>query len=283
MSNIRCIYVEKKKGFDVEAKSLLNDFKRNLGTENLEGVRLINKYTLGEVSEEYYKKSLNTIFSEPTVDNIYEEEFPLSSDDIAFGVEFLPGQYDQRADSASQCFQLLTTEDRVDVKSSKIVVLQGKLSQEEVSKIKSYYINPVDSKEVDINNRELSSPTTSPQDVQILAGFTNKSVDLLQEFIKEQGLAMSIEDLIMIRDYFKNDEKRDPSITEIKVIDTYWSDHCRHTTFSTSIKEVTIQENKFTIPIKKSYEAYIKARDYVYGENTDRNVNLMDLAVIAIM
>ena len=282
MSNIRCIYVEKKKGFDVEAKSLLNDFKRNLRIENLEGVRLINKYTLGEVSEEYYKKSLNTIFSEPTVDNIYEEEFPLNSEDTAFGVEFLPGQYDQRADSASQCFQLLTTEDRVDVKSSKIVVLQGKLSEEEVNKIKSYYINPVDSKEVDINTRELSSPTTSPQDVQILTGFTDKNVEELEAFIKEQGLAMSIEDLIMIRDYFKDDEKRDPSITEIKVIDTYWSDHCRHTTFSTSIKEVTIQENKFTTPIKKSYEAYIKARDYVYGENTDRNITLMDLAVIAM-
>ena len=282
MSNIRCIYVEKKKGFDVEAKSLLNDFKRNLRIEKLNGVRLINKYTLGEVKEEYYKQALNTIFSEPTVDNVYEEEFPLGKEDYAFGVEFLPGQYDMRADSASQCFQLLTTEDKVDVKSSKIVVLQGDLSNEDINKIKAYYINPVDSKEVDINNRELSSPTTSPQDVQILKGFTDKNVEELENFIKEQGLAMSIEDLIMIRDYFKNDEKRDPSITEIKVIDTYWSDHCRHTTFSTSIKEVTIQDNKFTVPIKKSYEAYIKTREYVYGKDTDRNVTLMDLAVIAM-
>lgn len=282
MSNIRCIYVEKKKGFDVEAKGLLNDFKRNLRIERLEGVRLINKYTLGEVKEEYYKKALNTIFSEPTVDNVYEEEFPLEKEEKAFGVEFLPGQYDQRADSASQCFQLLTTEDKVDVKSSKIVVLQGNLSKEEVDKIKNYYINPVDSKEVDINARELNSPTTSPQDVQILNGFTNKNDEELNDFIKTQGLAMSLEDLIMIRDYFKNDENRDPSITEIKVIDTYWSDHCRHTTFSTSIKEVTIQENKFTMPIKKSYEAYINARNYVYGKDTNRNMTLMDLAVIAM-
>lgn len=283
MSNIRCIFVEKKPGFDVEAKSLFDDFKRNLRLENLEKVRVINKYTIGEVSEEYYKKALNTIFSELTVDNVYEEKAPVvAEEEIAFGVEYLPGQYDQRADSASQCFQLLTAGDRIDVKSSKIIALKGNLAKEDVDRIKHYYINSVDSREVDINNRELQTPLNVPKDVEILNGFINFSEKELEAFHKAQGLAMSIEDLIMIRDYFKNEENRDPSITEIKVIDTYWSDHCRHTTFATTLEEVEIEENKYTVPIKKSYHAYMKSRDYVYGENTERKVNLMDIAVIAM-
>lgn len=283
MSNIRCIFVEKKPGFDVEAKSLFDDFKRNLRLENLEKVRVINKYTIGEVSEEYYKKALNTIFSELTVDNVYEEKAPVvAEEEIAFGVEYLPGQYDQRADSASQCFQLLTAGDRIDVKSSKIIALKGNLSSSDVDRIKHYYINSVDSREVDINNRELQTPLNVPKDVEILNGFINFSEKELEAFHKAQGLAMSIEDLVMIRDYFKNEENRDPSITEIKVIDTYWSDHCRHTTFATTLEEVEIEENKYTVPIKKSYHAYMKSRDYVYGENTERKVNLMDIAVIAM-
>jgi phosphoribosylformylglycinamidine synthase len=280
MSNIRCIFVEKKKGFDVEAKSLLNDFKSNLRMENLEDVKVINKYTLGDVSEEYYKKALYTIFSELTVDKVYEGELPLKDGEISFGVEYLPGQYDQRADSASECFQILTEEDRIQVKSSKIITLIGNLSKDDIVKIKSYYINPVDSREVEINNRELEAPMNIPKDVQILKGFAESDLKYLEDLHKELGLAMSIEDLVMIKDYFK-EEMREPTITEIKVIDTYWSDHCRHTTFSTSIEEVEIEENKFTVPIKKSYEAYVKSRDYVYGK-TDRNITLMDLAVISM-
>ena len=277
----RCLFVEKKEGFNVEAKSMLNDFKSNLRIESLDNVRVINKYIIGEVSEEYYQKAIHTIFSELTVDKVYEEELPLKDGDIAFGVEYLPGQYDQRADSASECFQLLTAEDRVDVKSSKIIILNGDLSTDEIDKIKNYYINPVDSREVDINNRELKSNLIIPNDVQILEGFINSDTAFLEAFHREQGLAMSLEDLVMIRDYFRDDERREPTITEIKVIDTYWSDHCRHTTFSTSIQEVEIQENKYTIPIKKSYEAYIKSREYVYGE-TDRDITLMDIAVITM-
>ena len=282
MINVRCIFVEKKDGFNVEAKSLLEDFKSNLRMENLEGVRVINKYTLGDVSEEYYQKALHTIFSELTVDKVYEEELPLDSDSVAFGVEFLPGQYDQRADSAEQCFQLLTSGERVEVKSSKVIVLKGKLSKEDIDKIKHYYINSVDSREADINSRSLKVESKEPSDVQILDGFISSSEEELKKFHKEQGLAMSMDDLLMIQDYFKNDEKRNPSITEIKVIDTYWSDHCRHTTFSTAIQEVEIQDNKYTVPIKKSYEAYIKSRDYVYGKDTTRNITLMDIAVIVV-
>ncbi|MBM6838892.1 phosphoribosylformylglycinamidine synthase, partial [Clostridium saudiense] len=180
--------------------------------------------------EEYYKTALKTIFSELPVDNIYEGALEIKDGDIAFGIEFLPGQYDQRANSASECLMLLTREKRVDVKWSKIVILQGNISNKDVEKIKEYFINPVDSRESDINSVELINEYREPKDVEILSGFINKNIYELKEFHKEMGLAMSIGDLDLIRKYFLS-ENRDPSITEIKVIDTYWSDHCRHTTF----------------------------------------------------
>lgn len=280
MLDIRSVFVEKKKGFDVEAQSLLNDFRDNLGVADLEGVRLVNKYVILDISEEYYKKALHTIFSEATVDVVYEEELPMNEVETAFCVEFLPGQYDQRADSASECLALLTAEDKIEIKSAKIVVLKGKLSQSDIEKIKKYYINPVDSREVDINSKDLSALSHLPKDVQILNGFTDKSLEELKQFHSEQGLAMSIDDFVMIQEYFKG-EKRDPSITEIKVIDTYWSDHCRHTTFSTILEDVQIEDNKYTAPIKASYDAYIKSREYVYGEK-EKSKTLMDMAVIAM-
>lgn len=280
MLGVKCIFVEKKNGFDVEGKSLLEDFKSNLGVNRLEKVRLINKYILGEMEEQYYKKALYTIFAERTVDTVYENSLEVNEDEFAFGVEYLPGQYDQRADSASECYQLLTAQERVEVKSAKIIVLKGNLSVEDIEKIKCYYINPVDSREVDINSMELLSQLPEPKEVETLIGFRERNDDDIEIFHKELGLAMSLEDIKMIRDFFK-DEKRDPSITEIKVIDTYWSDHCRHTTFSTAIEEVKIEEGVYTAPIIKSYEAYLKSRDYVYGE-TDRDETLMDIAVITM-
>ncbi|MBW6409871.1 phosphoribosylformylglycinamidine synthase [Clostridium weizhouense] len=280
MLNIKNIFVEKKDGFDVEAKSLLRDFKENLSIESLEKVRLINKYIISDISEDNYKKALHTIFSELTVDNVYESELKINDEEIAFGVEFLPGQYDQRADSASECISLLTAKDKVEVKSAKIVILKGNITKEEIDKIKKYYINPVDSREVDINSKDISSTSNTPKDIQILNGFISKNLEELKEFHSKQGLAMSIDDLVMIKDYF-NKEKRNPSITEIKVIDTYWSDHCRHTTFSTILNDIEIEENKYTKPIKRSYEKYIKSREYVYGEK-EKEKTLMDIAVIAM-
>lgn len=281
MACIRTIFVEKKEGFNVEGKLLLEDFRENLSISNLEKVRVLNKYIIGEMEEDYYKKALKTIFSELPVDNIYEGSFKLNKNEIAFGVEFLPGQYDQRADSASECIMLLTKEDRVDVKSGKVIILEGNLTLEEIEKIKNYYINPVDSREVDINSNELINEYREPKDVEVLEGFREKNLEQIKEFHKELGLAMSIGDLEMIRKYFLS-EDRDPSITEIKVIDTYWSDHCRHTTFLTSIKEIEIEEGKYNIPVKKAYEAYLNSRDYVYGKDTTRDINLMDLAVICM-
>lgn len=280
MLGFKCIFVEKKDGFNVEAKSLMEDFKSNLRIENLQAVRVVNKYILGEMKEEYYQKSLYTIFAEKTVDNLYEENLPISDDEIAFAVEFLPGQYDQRADSASECIGLLGAEERVEVKSAKVIVLKGKLTKEDIEKIKSYYINPVDSREVAIDNIELSSKLAEPNDVEILHNFINKDRKEIEDFHKELGLAMSVDDLLMIRDYFKSEE-RTPTITEIRVIDTYWSDHCRHTTFSTAIEDITFEIGELNNAAQKSYEAYLKSRDFVYGE-TDRDETLMDIAVITM-
>ena len=278
--SVRCIFVEKKNDFNIEGKSLLEDFKNNLGITSLEEVRVVNKYTLGEMKEEDYKKALYTMFSERTVDNVYENNFEVKNNELAFGVEYLPGQYDQRADSASECYQLLTSGEKIEVKWTKIVVLKGALSNIEVEKIKNYYINPVDSREVNIDNLELASKLPEPKDVKVLSGFTDKNDKEIEALHSNMGLAMSLDDIKLIRDYFK-EENRDPSITEIKVIDTYWSDHCRHTTFSTAIENVVIEEGLYTKPIIKSYEAYLKSRNFVYGE-TDRDETLMDIAVITM-
>ena len=282
MSGIRMVFVEKKAGFNVESQILLKDFKDNLGIEALEDVRVLNKYILGDMEEEQYVRTVNTILSEAPVDRVYEENFEIGQDEIAFGVEYLPGQYDQRADSASECIMLLTEEEKVPVKSSKIIILKGNLNEEEIRKIKSYYINPVDSREVSPLSKVLEENLEEPNEVQVLNGFLDLNEEGLKNFHRDKSLAMSLEDLKLIRDYFKS-EDRNPTITEIKVIDTYWSDHCRHTTFETIIKDVYIEEGKYSEPIKKAYEDYKNSRAYVYGENlNNKEVKLMDLATIAM-
>ena len=282
MSGIRMVFVEKKAGFNVESQILLKDFKDNLGIEALEDVRVLNKYILGDMEEEQYVRTVNTILSEAPVDRVYEENFEIGQDEIAFGVEYLPGQYDQRADSASECIMLLTEEEKIPVKSSKVIILKGNLNEKEIKKIKSYYINPVDSREVSPLSKVLEENLEEPNEVEVLDGFLDLNEEGLKNFHREKSLAMSLEDLKMIRDYFKS-EDRNPTITEIKVIDTYWSDHCRHTTFETIVKDVYIEEGKYSEPIKKAYEDYKNSRAYVYGENlNNKEVKLMDLATIAM-
>ncbi|MDK0614859.1 phosphoribosylformylglycinamidine synthase [Clostridium perfringens] len=282
MSGIRMVFVEKKAGFNVESQILIKDFKDNLGIEALEDVRVLNKYILGDMEEEQYVRTVNTILSEAPVDRVYEENFEIGQDEFAFGVEYLPGQYDQRADSASECIMLLTEEEKIPVKSSKVIILKGNLNEEEIKKIKSYYINPVDSRQVSPLSKVLEENLEEPNEVQVLNGFLDLNEEGLKNFHREKSLAMSLEDLKMIRDYFKS-EDRNPTITEIKVIDTYWSDHCRHTTFETIIKDVYIEEGKYSEPIKKAYEDYKNSRAYVYGENlNNKEVKLMDLATIAM-
>ncbi|MGU8414326.1 phosphoribosylformylglycinamidine synthase [Clostridium perfringens] len=282
MSGIRMVFVEKKAGFNVESQILLKDFKDNLGIEALEDVRVLNKYILGDMEEEQYVRTVNTILSEAPVDRVYEENFEIGQDEFAFGVEYLPGQYDQRADSASECIMLLTEEEKIPVKSSKVIILKGNLNEEEIKEIKSYYINPVDSREVSPLSKVLEENLEEPNEVEVLNGFLDLNEEGLKNFHREKSLAMSLEDLKLIRDYFKS-EDRNPTITEIKVIDTYWSDHCRHTTFETIIKDVYIEEGKYSEPIKKAYEDYKNSRAYVYGENLNtKEVKLMDLATIAM-
>jgi len=276
------LYVEKKANYDIEGEKILRDIKVNLGITSLDGLRLVNRYDIMGISEKQYQMSRNTIFSEPTVDKVYDEELEIQSYDTVFAIEFLPGQYDQRADSAAQCIQILTQNDQHIVKTARVIILKGKVTDSELDKIKGYCINAVDSREADLEKKkDLQQNFNEPQQVSIIESFTNMNDIELAEFLKSNGLAMSFEDLKYCREYFKETEKRNPTITEIKVIDTYWSDHCRHTTFNTVIDDVCIEEGKYSKPIKMAYKEYLDTRDFVYGE-TSRDVTLMDMAIIGL-
>ncbi|QGG47229.1 phosphoribosylformylglycinamidine synthase [Heliorestis convoluta] len=282
--DVRRIYVEKKEGFDVEARSLYSDLKENLAIQGLDGLRIVHRYDIAGMTDEEYREARNTIFSEPPVDRVYDEVFPVEEGDHLFAWEYLPGQYDQRADSAAQSVQLLTQKERPLIVTAPVIVLRGSLTEEQINKIKSYLINPVEAREAALEKPEtLTVRAEVPADVAILHGFTQKSEEELQAWMDETGLAMNIEDLIFCQAYFRDEEKRDPSITEIKVIDTYWSDHCRHTTFLTKIEDVTIEEGLFAEPIQKAYEEYVASRNFVYEEKVnERDECLMDIAVLAM-
>ncbi len=276
------LYVEKKTNYDIEGEKILKDIKTNLGIVSLEGLRLVSRYDIMGISKEQYLMSRNTIFSEPTVDNVYDEDLDIQSGDAVFAIEFLPGQYDQRADSAAQCIQILTQKDKHIVKTARVIILKGNITNNELDKIKGYCINAVDSREADLGKqKDLQQSFNEPEQVKIIESFTNMNDMDLSEFLKNNGLAMSFEDLKYCREYFKQTEKRNPTITEIKVIDTYWSDHCRHTTFNTVIEDVYIEEGKYSKPIKMAYKEYLDTRDFVYGK-TSRDVTLMDMAIIGL-
>jgi phosphoribosylformylglycinamidine synthase len=282
VNRIYRLYVEKNTNYNVEGEKLLKDIRINLGISNLQGLRLVNRYDIMGISENQYLKSRSTIFSEPTVDQVYDEELECCTGDTIFAIEYLPGQYDQRADSAAQCIQILTENEKPLVKTAKVLILKGDISESELNKIKEYCINTVDSREASLTKPQcLQQEFKEVEEVSILKDFINmKEVDLIK-FLKNNNLAMSFEDLKFCRDYFKVTEKRDPSITEIKVIDTYWSDHCRHTTFNTVIEDVYIEEGKYSTSIKMAYEEYLSAREFVY-DKAHRDVTLMDMAVIGM-
>ncbi|APM38664.1 phosphoribosylformylglycinamidine synthase [Clostridium kluyveri] len=280
--SVKRLFVEKKKGFDIEAQGLLKDIRESLGIYHLEDIKVVNRYDIENIDDREYEKSKYIIFSEKTVDNIYEEEIDMEENTKVFAVEYLPGQYDQRADSASQCIQILTQSEKTQIASSKVYILYGDISEEEFVKIKNYCINPVDSREASLEKLDsLESELVIPESVEILDGFIEKDKEKLEEFIETKGLAMSIEDLIFCQRYFKEKEGRDPTITEIKVIDTYWSDHCRHTTFMTELTDVSIEDGKFSTPIKNTYEDYLKLRNRIYTENKKPEC-LMDIGTIAV-
>ena len=274
---VRRVYVEKRQGFNAEALNLKADFAENLQLDNLKNVRILNRYDVSNLNDDDFQKAVRTVFSENNQDYVYEE---VNLGENVVAVEYLPGQYDQRADSAAQCIQIITGKEKPVVKYARIIVPEGDLTKEEIDKIKKYYINPVDSREADLKKPDtLEEKYPEAEEVEVVENFINKSEEELEKFRVSRGLAMSFEDLLFCREYFKNTEKRNPTITEIKVIDTYWSDHCRHTTFSTIIENIKFEKGKTTENIKATYEEYINARKFVYGER-DKDISLMDLATI---
>lgn len=282
MSDVIRVFVEKKPGFDVEAQHMKADLVENLGMP-VEDLKLLNRYDVSGLSREEFEAARGTIFSEPNVDTVYDEEYPLPEGYSVFAMEYLPGQYDQRADSAAQCVQLLTQGERPQVVTARVIALKGDLDKEKLDKIKNYLVNPVESRLASLDKPEsLDMQADVPPDVARVTGFISWDADEMAAYYEKMGFAMTMEDLLFCRDYFKNEEKRDPSVTELRVIDTYWSDHCRHTTFSTRLEHIKIAEGALSEAIEEALQAYYDARKEVYGEDTDRPVSLMDMAVIGM-
>lgn len=276
---VKRIYVEKKPEISVEAKGLLKDLKENLLLKNLEDLKIVNRYDVEGINDEIFEKAKNTVFSEPQVDECFEEEYPFAKEDKIFGVEYLPGQFDQRANSLSECLQILTEGERPLAKSAKIYVIKGNINDEELEKIKKYIINPVDSRECTLKKlKTVKDEHPEPKDVAIVEGFIHMTDEDSKKFYDKYGFAMDIEDLKFCQKYFRDVEKRDPSMTEMKMIDTYWSDHCRHTTFLSKLDKVEIDWDL----ANKIYEDYKKSREYVYDGKKAKDICLMDVATIAV-
>lgn len=277
---IKRIFVEKKAGFNTEAQELAQTFQRILGIKGLSSIRIIYRYDVEGLEGELLENVKRTIFSEPNVDNIYEDTMAFGPEEQVFATSYLPGQYDQHADSAAQCIQILAGEKPL-IKVAKVVAVKGDVSSEELGKIKQYMINPVDSQETDLGLRDtLTDKIKQPADIERIEGFTDFSAEALEAYRKKMGFAMSEADIAFVQKYYREDEKRDPSLTELKVIDTYWSDHCRHTTFSTCIEAIDFERGPVTEAVEKAFESYDATRDALYGEDTDRPMTLMDMAVI---
>jgi phosphoribosylformylglycinamidine synthase len=280
--NVKRIYVEKKSDYAISAKDLLSDIRENLGIEKLTNLRIINRYDTSGITDMEYTSAKNTIFSEPTVDNSFDETIEIDNNNRLFAIEYLPGQYDQRADSAAQCLQILTQKERPEVRTAKIIVLSGNISDSEFEKIKNYCINPLESREAALEKPEsLEAIQLIPEKVKEVRAFTQHTEEELAKLMNDMGFAMNFEDLKFCQEYFKDTEKRNPTVTELRVIDTYWSDHCRHTTFHTAIEGIEIEKGKYSEAIEGALKRYLEARDYVYGESK-RDINLMDVAVIGM-
>ena len=284
MSNVRRVYVEKKADYAVHAKELLQDIRGYLGIKDVTAVRVLVRYDIENISEQTYQKALHTVFAEAPVDECYEgAEVALSDGDVSFSVEYLPGQFDQRADSAEQCVKLLNEEEEPVIRSATTYIISGGISEEELAVIKHHCINPVDSRLASSAVPEtLEQIFDEPQDVKIFSGFQDMPEQELKQLYDSLGLAMTFKDFLHIQNYFKKEEKRDPSMTEIRVLDTYWSDHCRHTTFSTELKNVTFEDSYYGAPVKKSYEAYLDNFKELYKDRDDKYVCLMDIALMAM-
>ncbi|MDD6767997.1 MAG: phosphoribosylformylglycinamidine synthase, partial [Coriobacteriaceae bacterium] len=268
------VYVEKKPGFDVEAQQLLAELRTILQIEALTGVRLVNRYDVEGISDELFQQCVPTVFSEPQSDDV-SFELPSANGAAVFAVEYLPGQFDQRADSASECVQLISCGERPDVRSAKVYYLEGELSAQDVAAIKGYVINPIEAREASLDTVEtLKTAYPEPQPVEILDGFLELDAAGLQAFIDERGLAMDLADISFFQQYFRDEEQRCPTITEVKMVDTYWSDHCRHTTFGTVLEEITIDDPT----VQAAFDRYMDMR-HELGRDA-KPVCLMDLGTI---
>ena len=286
MSNVKRVYVEKKSGFDVQAKELKHEIRSYLGIKDVDSVRVLIRYDVENVSDETFEKACNGIFSEPPVDTLYKEEFPAEEGSKVFSVEFLPGQFDQRADSAVQCIQFIKEDEQPVIRTATTYVIHGgdgTISDEEFEAIKEHCINPVDSREAQGEKPEtLVTKFEEPADVKIFDGFKDMEESKLKELYDSLGLAMTFKDFQHIQNYFKSEEDRDPSMTEIRVLDTYWSDHCRHTTFSTELTDVTFGDGDYREPMEETYRQYIADHSEIFKGREDKFVCLMDLALMAM-
>mgnify|MGYP001477288407 FL=1 len=283
MGNVRRIYVEKKAPFAVKAKELKGDLKNYLNLKKVEDVRMFIRYDVEHISDEVFEKACKTVFSEPPVDDLYREQITVPENGRVFSVEFLPGQFDQRADSALQCVKFLNEEEDPIIRTAVTYLITGELTDEEFDRIKAYCINPVDSRETDMVKPEtLETKFEEPEDVKIFDGFRNLKEEELRELYDSLGLAMTFRDFQHIQNYYVNDENRDPSMTEIRVLDTYWSDHCRHTTFSTELKDVEFGEGYYRTPIESTYQSYLDTREEIFKGRKDKFVCLMDLALMGM-
>ena len=283
MENVRRIYVEKKDSFAVKARELEEELKGYLGIAGLKKVRIFIRYDVQNLSDAVFEEACKCVFSEPPVDELYHEEFKIPEGARCFSVEYLPGQFDQRADSAVQCVQFLKEDEQPIIKTAVTYLLLGTISDSEFDKIKHYCINPVDSRETDmVKPSTLITEFEEPEDVVSFDGFVDMDKSSLKELYDSLGLAMTFADMQHIQNYFKNEEHRDPTVTEIRVLDTYWSDHCRHTTFSTELKEIAFEEGYYTKPIQTTYEKYLTVREEIFAGKKDKYICLMDLALMAM-
>ncbi len=282
MGKVYRVYVEKRKDYAVEANELLHNLNEQLKIKNLEELKLINRYDVEGVDYSTLEKGISIILSEPMVDDVVLEDYSFDNYKV-FGIEYLPGQYDQRADACEQCFQLLTEEKNVKVKCAKIILLSKEISDEDFDKIKKYLINPVDQRIASLEKKESLEDIAVEIDlVPEITGFIDYTDEELVNYIKNNGMAMNYDDLKVTQDYFKNEEHRNPTETELKVLDTYWSDHCRHTTFSTILTDVVVENGEFKEILEQDIENYKTSRHLVYGIETKRPLTLMDLATISM-
>ena len=283
MSNVRRVYVEKKEAFAGAAKDLTHEVRSYLGIRSLKKIRILIRYDVENISEKVFEAACRTVFSEPPVDTLYQESFSIEEGSRTFSVEYLPGQFDQRADSAVQCVKFLKEDEEPIIRSATTYVVEGSISQEEFDAIKNYCINPVDSRETGLEKPEtLVTKFEEPEDVKVFAGFIAMPEAELKGLYDSLSLAMTFKDFLHIQNYFAREEKRDPTMTEIRVLDTYWSDHCRHTTFSTELKEVSFGEGYYKKPLEDTYRQYLADRQDVYQGRSDKFVCLMDLALMAM-